>query len=351
MGLIQSDSLNKESMNIQTPYLLYLADAKEILSLKVAKSIVDWRPEHCVGEIALPDCAVTLGVPRLTLAEAKERGAKTLVVGMNNSGGTIGANWIPIILQAIESGFDVASGLHQRLTGIAEVRDAAERNNCQLIDVRHTEAELKTGTGLRRTGKRLLTVGTDCSVGKMYTALAIEKEMRACGFDADFAATGQCGIFISGKGLAVDCVVADFISGAVEQLAPENDEHHWDIIEGQGSLFHPSFAGVTLGLLHGAQPDALVLCHAENRIYMRGMRAHKLPSLRDTMEMNLQAARLTNPDVQFVGISVNTVDLSPRDSQAVLEKYAAEFELPCVDPIRTGVVSVVDRIARLWSRV
>jgi uncharacterized NAD-dependent epimerase/dehydratase family protein len=294
---------------------------------------------------------VTLGVPRLTLAEAKERGAKTLVVGMNNSGGTIGANWIPIILQAIESGFDVASGLHQRLTGIAEVRDAAERNNCQLIDVRHTEAELKTGTGLRRTGKRLLTVGTDCSVGKMYTALAIEKEMRACGFDADFAATGQCGIFISGKGLAVDCVVADFISGAVEQLAPENDEHHWDIIEGQGSLFHPSFAGVTLGLLHGAQPDALVLCHAENRIYMRGMRAHKLPSLRDTMEMNLQAARLTNPDVQFVGISVNTVDLSPRDSQAVLEKYAAEFELPCVDPIRTGVVSVVDRIARLWSRV
>jgi uncharacterized NAD-dependent epimerase/dehydratase family protein len=351
MGLIQSDSLNKESMNIQTPYLLYLADAKEILSLKVAKSIVDWRPELCVGEIALPDCAVTLGVPRLTLAEAKERGAKTLVVGMNNSGGTIGANWIPIILQAIESGFDVASGLHQRLTGIAEVRDAAERNNCQLIDVRHTEAELKTGTGLRRTGKRLLTVGTDCSVGKMYTALAIEKEMRACGFDADFAATGQCGIFISGKGLAVDCVVADFISGAVEQLAPENDEHHWDIIEGQGSLFHPSFAGVTLGLLHGAQPDALVLCHAENRIYMRGMRAHKLPSLRDTMEMNLQAARLTNPDVQFVGISVNTVDLSPRDSQAVLEKYAAEFELPCVDPIRTGVVSVVDRIARLWSRV
>jgi D-glutamate N-acetyltransferase len=185
----------------------------------------------------------------------------------------------------------------------------------------------------------------------MYTALAIEKEMRACGFDADFAATGQCGIFISGKGLAVDCVVADFISGAVEQLAPENDEHHWDIIEGQGSLFHPSFAGVTLGLLHGAQPDALVLCHAENRIYMRGMRAHKLPSLRDTMEMNLQAARLTNPDVQFVGISVNTVDLSPRDSQAVLEKYAAEFELPCVDPVRTGVVSVVDRIARLWARV
>ncbi len=335
-------------MNLRTPYLLYLADAKEILSLKIAKSIVDWRPELCVGEIALPDCTVTLGVPRLTLAEAKERGARTLVVAMNNSGGTIAAHWLPLVLEALESGYDVASGMHQRLSNIEAVRAAAARNNCQLIDVRHTDAELKTGTGLRRTGKRLLTVGTDCSVGKMYTALAIDKEMRARGFNVDFVATGQCGIFISGKGMAVDCVVADFISGAVEQIAPDNDDKHWDIIEGQGSLFHPSFAGVTLGLLHGAQPDALVLCHVENRSYMRGMRAHKLPSLRDTMEMNLLSARLTNPDAQFVGISVNTVDLNADDSKAVLEKYAAEFELPCVDPIRTGVTSVVDRIAGLW---
>lgn len=337
-------------MNLQTPYLLYLADAKEILSLKIAKSVVDWRPDTCVGEIALPDCAVTLGVPRLTLAEAKKRGAKTLVVGMNNSGGTIAAHWIPLILEALECGYDVASGMHQRLTNIASVRDAAARNNCQLIDVRHTDAELKTGTGLRRSGKRLLTVGTDCSVGKMYTALAIDKEMRARDFDVDFVATGQCGIFISGKGLAVDCVVADFISGAVEQIAPDNDDRHWDIIEGQGSLFHPAFAGVTLGLLHGAQPDAMVLCHAENRIHMRGMRAHKLPGLRDTMDMNLLSARLTNPDAQFVGISVNTVDLNAGDAKAVLEKYAVEFELPCVDPIRTGVAPVVDRIAGLWPQ-
>jgi uncharacterized NAD-dependent epimerase/dehydratase family protein len=338
-------------MNIQTPYLLYLADAREILSLKVANSIVDWRPELCVGEIALPECTVTLKVPRLTLLEAKERGAKTLVVGMNNSGGTIAASWIPTILEALECGYDLASGLHQRLMNIPEVKAAAESNGCQLIDVRHTDVELKTGTGLRRAGKRLLTVGTDCSVGKMYTALAIEKEMRVREIDTDFVATGQCGIFISGKGMAVDCVVADFISGAVEQMTPDNDVNHWDIIEGQGSLFHPSFAGVTLGLLHGAQPDALVLCHAENRGYMRGMRAHKLPGLRDTMEMNLLSARLTNPDVQFVGISVNTVDLNVSDSQAVLEKYAAEFELPCVDPVRTGVASVVDRITGLWPAV
>ena len=335
-------------MTIQTPYLLFLADAKEVLSLKIAKGVVDWRPELCVGEIALPECTVTLGVPRLTLAEAKEQGAKTLVIGMNNSGGTIAAHWIPTILEAIDCGYDIASGLHQRLVNIAQVRDAAERNGCKLFDVRHTAVELKTGTGLRRTGKRLLTVGTDCSVGKMYTALAIEKSMRARSFDADFVATGQSGIFISGKGLAIDCVVADFISGAVEQLSPDNDANHWDIIEGQGSLFHPSFAGVTLGLLHGAQPDALVLCHVEKREYMRGMKAHKLPGLRETMEINLQSVRLTNPDAQFVGISVNTVDLAAGDAQTVLEKYQAEFNLPCVDPVRTGVEPVVDRITELW---
>tara|TARA_R110002096_G_scaffold119123_3_gene258063 strand:+ start:3225 stop:4235 length:1011 start_codon:yes stop_codon:yes gene_type:complete len=336
-------------MKIQTPYLLFLADAKEVLSLKVAKGVVDWRPEYCIGEIALPDCTVSLGVPRLTLAEAKEQGAKTLVIGMNNAGGTIAGHWIPTILQAIESGYDVASGLHQRLTDIDEIRDAAQRHDCQLFDVRHTEIALKTATGIRRSGKRLLTVGTDCSVGKMYTALAIEKSMRARQFDAEFVATGQSGIFISGKGLAIDCVVADFISGAVEQLSPETDANHWDIIEGQGSLFHPSFAGVTLGLLHGAQPDAMVLCHVENRSRMRGMKAHALPGLGETMAMNLQAARLTNPDAQFVGIAINTVDLSDAESQAVLGKYAAEFALPCVDPVRTGVEAVVDRIAELYA--
>lgn len=336
-------------MKIQTPYLLFLADAKEVLSLKVAKGVVDWRPQSCIGEIALPDCTVSLGVPRLTLAEAKEQGAKTLVIGMNNAGGTIAAHWIPTIMQAIECGYDIASGLHQRLSDIDEIREAAQRHNCQLFDVRHTEAALETATGLRRPGKRLLTVGTDCSVGKMYTALAIEKSMRARQFDAEFVATGQSGIFISGKGLAIDCVVADFISGAVEQLSPANNADHWDIIEGQGSLFHPSFAGVTLGLVHGAQADAMVLCHVENRSRMRGMKAHALPGLEETMAMNLQAARLTNPDAQFVGIAVNTVDLSDSDSQAVLGRYAADFGLPCVDPVRTGVEAVVDRIAELYT--
>ena len=121
--------------------------------------------------------------------------------------------------------------------------------------------DFAVGTGKKRPGKRLLTVGTDCSIGKMYTALALEKEMRARGLKADFRATGQTGIFIAGDGVSIDAVVSDFVSGAVEWICPENDADHWDLVEGQGSLFHASYAGVTLGLIHGAQPDALVMCH------------------------------------------------------------------------------------------
>ena len=337
-------------MNIQTPYLLFLGDAEEILSLKVAKGIVDWRPGLAVGELGLAECTVTLGLESLTLDEARRRGAKTFVVGMNNAGGTISRQWVPAILDALRAGFDIASGLHARLGEIAEIADEAKRTGGRLIDVRHSETKLTTGNGARRFGKRLLTVGTDCSVGKMYTSLALEKEMRSRGCEADFIATGQSGIFIAGKGIAVDCVISDFISGAVEQLSPDNGTQHWDVIEGQGSLFHPAFAGVSLGLLHGAQADALVLCHAENRRHMRGMRAHRLPGLRETMETNLQAARLTNADARFVGIAVNTSELSDGDSRAVLEQYEDEFELPCVDPVRAGVASVVDRIVELWPQ-
>ena len=336
-------------MKIQPSYLLFLGNATDLLSVKIANGIVDWRPELCVGELRLPGSTITKGLEALTPPEAKKRGAKTMVIAMNNSGGYIEPDWVPHILEALESGLDVASGLHERLANIPAIEDKARTHGRELVDVRHSKAKLRTGTGVRRSGKRLLTVGTDCSVGKMYTSLAIEKEMRLRGFNTDFVATGQCGIFICGKGIAIDCVISDFISGAVEQLSPENDARHWDIIEGQGSLFHPAFAGVSLGLLHGAQPDALVLCHVENRAHMRGMPSYPLPNVQDAMEMNLQAARLTNPDTQFAGIAVNTSELSVRDSQAVLEKYENEFQLPCVDPVRTGVASLVDRLAASYQ--
>jgi uncharacterized NAD-dependent epimerase/dehydratase family protein len=331
-------------MKIETPYLLFLGSATDHLTVKIANSIVDWRPDLCVGETALPDCTITKGLPRLWPAEARELGARTLVVCANNEGGHFEAEWIPVILEALEAGLDVASGLHERLVDIPEVEALAREKGRQLIDVRHTDEKLPTGTGRQRSGKRLLTVGTECSVGKMYTALAIEKEMLARGRDARFVATGQCGILVSGAGIAIDCVVADFISGAAERLTPDADPGHWDIVEGQGSLAHPAFAGVTLGLVHGSQPDALVMCHFEGRPHMRGLPDYPLPELEAAMDMHLQAARVTSREARFVGVSVNTSALSAADSEAVLARYAAQTGLPCVDPLRTGVAPIVDSL-------
>ena len=215
--------------------------------------------------------------------------------------------------------------------------------------MRHSDQRFATGKGTKRSGLRLLTVGTDCSVGKKYTVLALEREMRARGFDADFRATGQTGVFISGRGVAIDAVVADFISGAVEWIAPEAAPDHWDLVEGQGSLFHPSFAGVTLGLLHGAQPDAFVVCHEPTRTTMRGVQ-HPLPSIGEVIDLTVRCGRLTNPAIRPVGIAVNTQALEEDRARDVLARIAREHDLPATDPIRFGVGPIVDRLEREFPR-
>ena len=246
-------------MTIRTPYLMFIGDAPDQLAAKTADGIVFWRPEICLGQLRLPDCKADLRIPDMTIEEAAAKGVKTVIVGTTNRGGVLGEGWEPLLVQALELGMDLASGLHHRLSAIPMLRDTAARCGRQIHDVRHPTREFHVGNGIRRPGKRLLTVGTDCSIGKMFTALALEKEMKARSLKADFRATGQTGIFIAGDGVSSDAVVSDFVSGAVEWLCPENEPDHWDLVEGQGSLFHASYAGVTLGLIHGAQPDALVL--------------------------------------------------------------------------------------------
>jgi uncharacterized NAD-dependent epimerase/dehydratase family protein len=189
----------------------------------------------------------------------------------------------------------------------------------------------------------LLTVGTDCSSGKKYTALALERAMRGRGLDADFRATGQTGVFISGRGVAIDAVVADFISGAVEWLSPAAAPGHWDLIEGQGSLFHPSFAGVTLGLLHGAQPDAFVVCHEPTRRTMRGVQ-HPLPTIAEVIDLTVRCGRLTNPAIRPVGIAINTSALDDAAARTLLATLSREHGLPASDPVRYGVEPIVDRM-------
>ena len=331
-------------MTIQSPYLLFLGDAPDMLAGKVAKGIRQWRPEKCVGQFRLPGCQADCELPDMTIAEAVDKGAKTLVVGVANRGGVIAENWVAVLKEALEAGMDVAAGLHNKLADVPELSETAARLGRKLSDVRHPTRAFPIGNGRKRSGKRLLPVGTDCSCGKMFTALAIEQEMRGRGMNADFRATGQTGILIVGDGVSVDAVVSDFISGCIEDLCPDADADHWDVVEGQGSLFHPSFAGVSTGLLHGAQPDALVLCHEPTRTHMRGLPDFSVPSLKACMEANLATARLTNPDVRFVGVSVDTSRLSEEDAAAFLAETEKELGLPAVDPVRNGVGRIVDSL-------
>jgi uncharacterized NAD-dependent epimerase/dehydratase family protein len=329
-------------MTIQTPYLLFLGDAPDMLAAKVALGVRQWRPENCVGQFRMQGCKADCGLPDMTIEQAAAAGARTLMVGVANRGGVIAPGWVAVLRAALEAGMDLAAGLHNRLADVPELAETAARLGHALHDVRVPDRAYPIGSGVRRTGKRLLPVGTDCSCGKMYTALALEKELRDRGRSATFRATGQTGILITGAGVPLDAVVADFISGAIESLSPDAPGDHWDLIEGQGSLLHPSFAGVTMGLIHGAQPDALVLCHEPTRTHMRGLPHYPVPSLEETMAQSLTAARLTNPSARFVGVAVNTHALSPDAARECLASIEAQTGLPTVDPVRTGVGRIAD---------
>lgn len=329
---------------LQKPYLLFLGDAPDQLAAKTADGVAHWRPDWCVGQLRLPGCKADVGLEEIGIEEAAGRGARTLVIGVVNSGGFMPDSWTESITKAIAAGMDVASGLHSRLEDFPAIAEAAREHGRRLFNIRHSERDFTTGKGERRSGKRLLTVGTDANIGKKYTALSIERELRDRGIKADFRATGQTGILIAERGVAIDAVVSDFISGAAEWISPENDADHWDCIEGQGSLFHASYAGVTLGLMHGSQPDALVLCHEPTRTHMRGLPHAPLPSIEECLELYVACGRLTNPDCRMVGISVNTGALGEAEAERYLKTMRAAHGLPVTDPIRFGVAGIVEEL-------
>ena len=194
------------------------------------------------------------------------------------------------------------------------------------------------------SGKRCLAVGTDVSVGKMYVSLAMHREMLKRGHKATFRATGQTGILVEGSGVPLDAVVADFMAGAVEWLSPDNDDDHWDFIEGQGSLFHASYSGVTLALVHGGQPDALVLSHEPGRAHMRGLPDYQLPSLDRLRDLALTMARIVNPSCEAIGVSINTSSLTEDEAKRCLAAAEERTGLPATDPIRFGAGPLVDAL-------
>ena len=329
-------------MLLRKPYLLFLGDAADQLAAKTAVGVAHWCPDDCVGQLRLPNCNADLGLADLTIEEAAAKGAQTLLIGVANRGGRFSDQWLSELYKALDAGMDIASGLHNRLTDLDELVQRAQQKQRRLFDVRHPAEEPSIGDGKPRTGQRLLTVGTDCSVGKMYTSLAIAQELTARKIKSTFRATGQTGIFIAGSGISVDAVVADFISGSIETLCPNNDADHWDIIEGQGSLFHASYAGVSMGLLHGAQADALILCHEPTRTHMRGLPHYPLPELTTCLAANEAAARLTNPKARCIGLSINTSALDEQAARQFLDDTSQRLNLPCVDPVRDGVGPLVD---------
>ncbi|WP_171131292.1 MULTISPECIES: N-acetyltransferase DgcN [unclassified Ruegeria] len=332
---------------IETPYLLFLGDAPDMLAAKVAIGIRDWRPENAVGQLRMEGCQADLGLTDMTLAEAKEAGAKTLVIGVANRGGIISEAWKEVLIAALEMGYDLASGLHNLLRDEGDLVAAAQTHGGTLHDVRVPTVGYPIANGKKRSGKRCLAVGTDCSAGKMYTAMSMDAEMRKRGMKSTFRATGQTGILITGQGVPLDAVIADFMAGSVEYLTPENDADHWDHIEGQGSLFHVSYSGVTMALIHGGQPDALILCHEPTRTHMRGLPEYSLPTLAQLRDTALPLARVANPDCQVAGVSINTQHLSEDAAKDYIAKVEAEMGLPATDPYRFGAGKLVDALAAL----
>ncbi len=332
---------------INTPYLLFLGDAPDQLAAKVAQGISDWRPEQSVGQFRLPGCGADVGLGDMTLAEAKAAGAKTLVIGVANRGGEISAAWRAVLVEALEMGFDIASGLHNLLRNEPELYAASQTHGGTLHDVRVPTAAYPIANGVKRSGKRVLAIGTDCSVGKMYTGLAMDAEMSKRGLKSTFRPTGQTGILITGSGVPLDAVIADFMAGSVEYLTPDNEADHWDHIEGQGSLYHVSYSGVTMALIHGGQPDALILCHEPTRTHMRGLPGYWLPSLAQLRDTALPIARVANPACKVAGISVNTQHLGEAEALQYLAGVEAEMGLPAVDPFRHGAGRLVDALSEI----
>lgn len=322
--------------SLPQPYLLFLGDTTDPGFAKTAFGLRDWAGERCVGEYALAQATVSTGLPRLTPAQARERGARALVIGVANSGGFIAPSWISALEEALEAGLDIVSGMHARLADIPALKRTADRLGRRLIDVRTPPADIPIGKGLKRGGKRLLTVGTDCALGKKYTALAIARAFRERGLDADFRATGQTGILIAGAGIPMDAVISDFAAGAAELLSPDAPDDHWDVIEGQGSILHPAYAGVSLALLHGSQPDCFVVCHEANRTRLLGDEDFAVPPIEEIVDLTIRLGARTNPAIRCAGVSLNTSALSEAEAEALCASEGARLGLPVADPMRGG---------------
>jgi uncharacterized NAD-dependent epimerase/dehydratase family protein len=331
---------------LRAPYLLFLADIGESTYAKTGLGVAQWCRDRCLGQLRLPGCKVDAGLPDMDVATAAAKGAGSIILGVAPVGGAFKDSWIVVLQAAARAGLDIVAGMHSRLASVPGLAEAAAAGGARLVDVRVPPTGIPVGTGRKRSGRRVLTVGTDCAVGKKYTALALARELTRRGVKSTFRATGQTGIMIAGEGMPIDTVVCDFTSGAAEVLSPDNAPDHWDVIEGQGSLFHPAYAGVSLGLLHGSQPDAIVVCHEALRRSHAGFPDYALPRLEECIDLNLRLGRRTNPAIRCVGISINTLGLGGAERAGWLADLSQRLGLPCIDPLVEGPGALADELLR-----
>ena len=305
------------------------------------------------GKDAAEWVGVGAGVPVVASVEdALARGATVLLIGTAAAGGRIPDGYRSALARALDRGVEVWNGLHERVLSDPELAAAAKRGNAKVRELRQPPADLPIGGHrARREGARVvLTVGSDAAVGKMTASLEIVAALRRAGERVEFVATGQTGIAIAGGGIAVDAVVADFIAGAAELMVCEAaDRADWVVVEGQGSLTHPGFSGVTLGLLHGAAPDVMVLCHEGMRHSVKGYDDRQpLRTLREYVRIYEDAAAWRRPPgyppARVAAVALNTADVSEELALALIQSAAAETGLPAADPVREGAVGA-DRIA------
>ncbi|MGB1706287.1 MAG: DUF1611 domain-containing protein [Rubripirellula sp.] len=277
--------------------------------------------------------------------------AKTLLIGIAPPGGKIPEHWRPIIMKAIARGMNVLSGLHEFLAQDSEFAAAAAASGTELIDVRNNdERDVANRSGLRPDCLRILTIGQDCCVGKMVVSIELTRDLVERQLRAKFIATGQTGIMIAGDGCPIDCVISDFISGAVEKQILAGQDHEVLCIEGQGSLAHPRYSAVTLGLLHGSMPHGMVLCYEAGRKAVHGMPDIGLTSLAVLKDAYESAANLMMPS-QVIGIAMNSRLLSPEAAEHERDRIREEFGLPVCDVFRHGPAELSEAVLQLKQKI
>jgi uncharacterized NAD-dependent epimerase/dehydratase family protein len=286
-----------------------------------------------------PDVPVVEGVDEAPPFDA-------LVIGIAPIGGGFDESWRPDVRGAIQRGADVVSGLHYFLESDSEFRNLAEEHGVELHDVRKPPDDLTVAEGVARDldCEVVLTVGTDCSTGKMTTTLELVEAAREAGLDAGFVPTGQTGIMIAGWGVPVDRTISDFTNGAVERMLREKaDEHDYLFVEGQGSIVHPAYSAVTCGILHGAMPDRLVLCHEAGREAIHGYESFAIPDPGDVADLYLDLAEHVAP-AELLGGALNTYELDDGAAERAVADYGAVIGAPAVDPVRDDAGELVEEL-------